>query len=94
MVTHFIVHDEADTVGVAVVEDLQPGMDLTGWVMENNDTVTLRCLDAIPLGHKIALKDIQAGDTVLKYGHDIGRAAADVSKGRHVHVHNLKTKRW
>ena len=94
MVTHFIVHDKADTVGVAVVEDLRPGMDLTGWIMENNDTVSLRCLEAIPLGHKIALQDIQAGDTVLKYGHDIGRAVADVGKGRHVHVHNLKTKRW
>lgn len=94
MVTHFIVHDKADTVGVAVVEDLRPEMDLTGWVMENNETVNLRCLDAIPLGHKIALKDIKAGETVLKYGQDIGRAVADVSKGRHVHVHNLKTKRW
>jgi (2R)-sulfolactate sulfo-lyase subunit alpha len=94
MTTHFIVHDKGDTVGVAVVEDLRPGMDLTGWVMENDETISIRSLDAIPLGHKIALKDIKAGDTVLKYGHDIGRAVANVNKGGHVHVHNLKTKRW
>jgi (2R)-sulfolactate sulfo-lyase subunit alpha len=31
---------------------------------------------------------------VLKYGHDVGRIVADVAQGRHVHVHNLKTKRW
>jgi (2R)-sulfolactate sulfo-lyase subunit alpha len=62
--------------------------------MENNETISLHSLDAIPLGHKIALKEIKAGDTVLKYGHDIGRAVADVPKGGHVHVHNLKTKRW
>ena len=45
-------------------------------------------------GHKIALKDIRKGDTVLKYGQDIGKAVADIKKGEHVHVHNLKTKRW
>lgn len=94
MPTHFIVHDKADTVGVAVVEDIQPNTTLTGWVMETDDTITLTSLDAIPLGHKIALADIGQGDTVLKYGHDIGRAVATIGKGRHVHVHNLKTKRW
>jgi (2R)-sulfolactate sulfo-lyase subunit alpha len=94
MATDFIVHDRADTVGVAVVEGITPGRELTGWVMETYETVKLKALDAIPLGHKIALLDIKAGDTILKYGHDVGRAVADVGKGRHVHVHNVKTKRW
>ncbi|HVB56643.1 MAG TPA: UxaA family hydrolase [Candidatus Acidoferrales bacterium] len=94
MATDFIVHDKADTVGVVVTEDVQPGKDLTGWVMETDETINLRALDAVPLGHKIAFKDIKKGETVLKYGHDIGRAVADVGNGRHVHVHNLKTKRW
>ena len=48
----------------------------------------------IPLGHKIALKDLAEGETVLKYGHDIGKAVAAVKAGDHVHVHNMKTKRW
>ena len=94
MVTHFIVHDKADTVGVVVVEDVAPGKELTGWIMETDETVQLKALDAVPLGHKIALKDLKAGDSVLKYGHDVGRVVADAGKGRHVHVHNLKTKRW
>jgi (2R)-sulfolactate sulfo-lyase subunit alpha len=94
MTTAFIVHDKADTVGVVVVEDVQPGKDLTGWIMETDETITLKSLDPVPLGHKIALREIKSGDTVLKYGHDVGRAAADIGKGRHVHVHNLKTKRW
>jgi (2R)-sulfolactate sulfo-lyase subunit alpha len=94
MATHFIVHDKADTVGVVVVEDIQPGKEVTGWIMETDETISLRALDAVPLGHKIALRDIKPGDTVLKYGHDIGRAVADAGKGRHVHIHNLKTKRW
>jgi (2R)-sulfolactate sulfo-lyase subunit alpha len=94
MTTHFIVHDKADSVGVVVVEDVKPGMDVTGWVMETNETISLKSLGAVPLGHKIALQDLKTGDTVMKYGNDIGRIVADVTKGNHVHVHNLKTKRW
>lgn len=94
MTTHCLVHDKADTVGVVVVEDLQPGTEMTGWIMETDETITLQPLDAVPLGHKIALRDIKAGETILKYGHDVGRAVADIGCGRHVHTHNLKTKRW
>jgi (2R)-sulfolactate sulfo-lyase subunit alpha len=92
--TDFIVHDKNDSVGVAVVEGIQQSATLTGWIMETNETITLTALDAIPLGHKIALADIKSGETVLKYGHDIGKAMGGIAKGRHVHVHNLKTKRW
>jgi (2R)-sulfolactate sulfo-lyase subunit alpha len=92
--THFIVHDKADNVGVIVVEDVRAGQALTGWVMEGDGTIQLKALDAVPLGHKIALGDLKKGDTVLKYGHDIGRVVAPVARGRHVHVHNIKTKRW
>jgi (2R)-sulfolactate sulfo-lyase subunit alpha len=94
MVTHFIVHDKADAVGVVVVEDVKPGDDVTGWIMETDETITLRSQDAVPLGHKIALREIKNGETILKYGHDVGRAVADIGKGHHVHVHNMKTKRW
>jgi (2R)-sulfolactate sulfo-lyase subunit alpha len=91
---HFIVHDKADTVGVVVVEDVKPGQELAGWVMETDETIYLPALDAVPLGHKIALNDIALGDTVVKYGHDVGRAVGAIGKGRHVHTHNLRTKRW
>lgn len=94
MATDFIVHDKADTVGVVVVEDVKPGKDLTGWVMQTDETIRLKSLDAVPLGHKIALRDFKPGDTVLKYGNDVGRIVAEVAKGQHIHVHNLKTKRW
>jgi (2R)-sulfolactate sulfo-lyase subunit alpha len=94
MTTHFIVHDKADTVGVMVVENVKVGEDLTGWIMETDETITLKSLDPVPLGHKIALNDIHSGDTVLKYGNDVGRAVAEIGKGHHVHVHNMKTKRW
>ncbi len=94
MPTHFIVHDKADTIGVVVVEDVTPGKQLTGWLMETDETIKLEALDPVPLGHKIALDKIKEGDTILKYGHDVGRAVAEIGKGHHVHIHNMKTKRW
>jgi len=45
--------------------------------------------DAIPSGHKVAIRAISAGEPVLKYGQIIGVASQDISVGAHVHVHNL-----
>jgi (2R)-sulfolactate sulfo-lyase subunit alpha len=92
--THFIVHDKADTVGVVVVETVKSGETLTGWILEDDSTIQLKALDPVPLGHKIALRDIKQGDTVMKYGHDIGVANAPIAQGKHAHIHNMKTKRW
>lgn len=44
---------------------------------------------AIPMGHKLAVRDIAEGEAVVKYGHAIGRATADIRAGDHVHVHNV-----
>jgi (2R)-sulfolactate sulfo-lyase subunit alpha len=62
--------------------------------MENDKTVSVNSVADIPLGHKIALKDLKEGDTILKYGHDIGKVVKPIKKGEHVHVHNVKTKKW
>ncbi len=90
----FLVHGSEDTVGVVVVETVKAGTVLSGLDMEADRTLHIDALADIPLGHKIALKDLAEGDTVLKYGHDIGKAVAAVKAGDHVHVHNMKTKRW
>lgn len=90
----FLVHDKVDTVGVVVVENAAKGKKLSGWVMENDKTINVKSVDAVPLGHKVALQPIKSGDTIIKYGHDIGKAIKDIPKGGHVHVHNVKTKRW
>ncbi len=90
----FLVHDTEDTVGVVVVETVKAGTALSGLDMEAGRTLHIDALADIPLGHKIALKDLAEGDTVLKYGHDIGKVVAAAKAGDHVHVHNMKTKRW
>lgn len=93
MTTHFVVHEPSDNVGVAV-EEINAGQDVTGWVMDSDRTIALKALDRIPLGHKIALVDLDTGQTITKYGHDVGKVVDAIGKGRHVHVHNVKTKRW
>jgi (2R)-sulfolactate sulfo-lyase subunit alpha len=93
-IPQFLVHNKKDTVGVVVVEGLKAGTLMSGVNTANNASLRLKSRMAIPIGHKVALADIKLGDTVWKYGHDIGKAVADIAKGDHVHVHNLKTKRW
>ncbi len=89
-----LVHEKKDTVGVVVVEGLKAGTDMTCVVTADNSAFNLTARMDVPIGHKIALTDIKKGDTVLKYGQDIGKAVADIKQGEHVHVHNLKTTRW
>lgn len=90
---HFLVHDPKDNVGVAVV-DIEPGREAVGALLDDGSARTIKALQPIPLGHKIALQDFTVGDTVTKYGEDIGKVVANIRTGEHVHVHNLKTKRW
>lgn len=91
---HLLVHDHKDNVGVVVVEDLAAGTDMLVVVTEDDSDFRMTSAEAVPIGHKIALRDLKAGDTVIKYGQDIGKVVAPIAKGKHVHTHNLKTKRW
>ena len=92
--TDIIIHDDKDNVGVVVIDLTKKDQEYSCWIMENNKTIKIQSTNNIPLGHKIALKDFKQGDTILKYGHDIGKVVASIKKGDHVHVHNVKTKKW
>ncbi len=91
---HFVVHDEGDSVGVVVVEGVSAGDELSGWIMDQNKELSLKAATDIPIGHKVAIKPLSEGDTVIKYGVDIGRVVAGIGLGEHAHVQNIKTKRW
>ena len=92
--TDIIIHDEKDNVGVVVIEKITPNQDYNCWIMENDKSITIKSKNEISLGHKIAMLDLNEGDTILKYGHDIGKVVKEIKKGEHVHVHNVKTKKW
>ena len=83
---HFVVHEPADGVGVVVVEGVKAGTDLIGWVMDGDLTLNIKSESDIPIGHKISLNDFKPGDTVMKYGVDIGKVVAPIKKGEHLHV--------
>jgi (2R)-sulfolactate sulfo-lyase subunit alpha len=88
-----LMHDDKDNVGVAVV-DIKAGKQVSGRSLHGKAKPRVKSLMDIPLGHKIALQNFAPGDTVIKYGVDIGKIVKPIKKGEHVHVHNLKTKRW
>ena len=67
---------------------------MTAVITADNSSFKIHSKMDVPIGHKVALVDIKKGDTVWKYGQDIGKAVADIRQGEHVHTHNLKTKRW
>ena len=93
-IPQLLVHDHEDNVGVVVVEDLKAGTDMLCVVTHDNSSFQLKAIDDVAIGHKIALKDIEEGDTAIKYGEDIGKFVGPAKKGGWVHTHNLKTKRW
>jgi hypothetical protein len=85
-----IVLHQDDDVAV-LVEELQQGAIVT--VSKGAETISLDVRDALPLGHKIALRDLPAGHHVRKYGEVIGVLMQPVVAGEHVHVHNLASLR-
>ena len=92
--TDIIIHDEKDNVGVIVIDKVIPEQNCECWIMENDKSTKIPAKNEIPLGLKIAMSDLNEGDTIIKYGHDIGKVVKSIKKGEHVHVHNVKTKKW
>jgi altronate dehydratase small subunit len=76
---------------VTVLHDLEPGVAID--VGDGVLPVPVVTREAIPFGHKVAIRPIASGEHVLKYGASIGVAVADIHPGDHVHVHNLRSVR-
>ncbi len=91
---HCVLHDPQDSVAVVVTEGVKAGQKLTALILDEDRTIEVSCQTDIPLGHKVAMRDMAVGETVIKYGVDIGKVVAAIKAGEHAHVHNIKTKRW
>jgi altronate dehydratase small subunit len=59
--------------------------------IEINGSKTIKLNQDIPMGHKFALKNINKGDLIKKYGQIIGIATEDIKVGDWIHVHNIKS---
>jgi altronate dehydratase small subunit len=85
-----IVIKRQDNVATAI-RDIEDGKTATVGI--EDETLIVRAIQPIPLGHKLALRRIQSGEEILKYGTVIGRATQDIQVGEHVHVHNVESTR-
>jgi altronate dehydratase small subunit len=84
-----IVINEKDNVATAL-KSLQVGVEVP---VELHGTVRkITILSEIPMGHKFALKDLEEGDPVIKYGEAIGQSSTRIVQGEHVHVHNVVSR--
>ena len=88
-----LMHEEADDVAV-VIQDVSSGDDVTVVTLEGAQFGVVRAVEDIPLGHKIALRNMSKGKEVIKYGRAIGRTRKDIAKGAHVHTQNVVSIRW
>lgn len=88
-----LMHDETDDVAVVIV-DITSGTEISAVTLDGVQQHTIKATQDIPLGHKIALKDVAEGADLIKYGRTIGAASQNISVGQHVHTHNVKSKRW
>ncbi len=89
---HFLVHNEGDHVGVAV-EDVGAGPARVVFV-DTDRAIEIAVIEPIPLGHKLALRDLPAEADVIEYGVRIGITRGPIKSGTLVHVHNLRSARW
>lgn len=87
-----LVHRPGDHVAVAVA-DVAPG-PAAGAYLTGDETFALQVNGPVPLGHKVALTDLAAGDDVVEYGVRIGVARRPIRAGDHVHDHNIRSARW
>lgn len=89
----FLIHKRGDHIGVATA-DVDAGETVIGIFMDDDSEIEVGVQAAVPLGHKIAIADVEPGGDVLEYGIRIGRAPAGLQVGEYVHTHNLKSARW
>jgi len=85
-----VVISEKDNVATAT-RAVKTGEKLAVRVGEEEKEIAVK--SDIKFLHKFALKDINKGDKIFKYGMLMGEATADISQGEHVHVHNVRSLR-
>lgn len=87
-----IMMDIKDNVGTAI-SAIAAGDEVEVLSTKQAVVQRIKAKDSLPLGHKIALTDIQKGNEIKKYGAVIGKAVKDITVGQYVHIHNVESNR-
>lgn len=85
------VIDVKDNTGTVISREMTKGRMVE--IEVDGEIRSIEVLKDIPYGHKIAVRPIKKGDTILKYGLSIGTALEDIPSGDHVHIHNIESNR-
>lgn len=85
-----LVIDPKDNVAVAI-EEISKGTEVSYNL--DGETKTIVAQDDVQIYHKIAIKDVEKGEPVVKYGEHIGLAGVEIKIGQHVHTHNVEDHR-
>jgi len=82
-----LILDDRDNVGVVI----SPAP--AGGLLHAGPGRSVRVVEEVPRGHKIALTDVPRAAAVRKYGEVIGFTTRPVLRGEHLHVHNTESRR-
>lgn len=82
--------DPMDTVAV-VIEPIEKGSEIK--YVGDSEIVTITAQADVPIYHKVAIKEMEEKEPVVKYGQHIGLAGANIHVGEHVHTHNVESHR-
>ena len=85
-VANMVVLAAGDNVGIAL-RDIE-----LGETARSTGGPTMVTAEAIPLGHKVALRAIAEGDRIVRFGVPVGIARADIAPGQLVHIHNVRSQ--
>lgn len=84
--------DDKDNVATIFANGISDGTEVE-IRDKQGETILLHVIGDIPYGHKIAVRNIQKGEDIIKYGESIGGASTDIKRGEYVHIHNMEAKR-
>ena len=83
---NIVVLAAADNVGIAL-RDIE-----TNEAARSAGGSSIAAREAIPLGHKIALADIESGQAIVRFGVPVGIATQAIAPGQLVHIHNVRSR--
>ena len=85
-----LIINPVDNVATAIA-DIKPGEVVS--LNVRGETRKIKVREEIIFGHKFALRKIEKGEVVTKYGEQIGKAIKIIEAGFHVHIHNVESLR-
>ncbi|MBU5255548.1 UxaA family hydrolase [Tissierella praeacuta] len=83
-----ILIDLSDNV-ITTLHNIEEGQGLTAIGLDTRIVARQNIIK----GHKVAINNIAKGETIIKYGKNIGSSICDILAGEHVHIHNIKSNR-